>query len=53
MLLSDMREVNSAMESIIGRFCPIKELWGGLAKELLVKGISARKSQSYLNEGGG
>lgn len=48
-----MRVVKSAMECIIGRFCPVKELWGGFSQELMITGRSAGQSQGYLREGGG
>lgn len=48
-----MRQVNSAMECIIGRLCLVKELWEGSSEKLMVKGRSAGEIQSYLREGEG
>lgn len=48
-----MRQVNSAMECIIGRLCLVKELWEGSSEKLMVKGRSAGEIQSYLSEGEG
>ena len=41
-----MRQVNSAMECIIGRLCLVKELWEGSSEELMVKGRSAGEIQA-------
>lgn len=48
-----MREVNSVTELIIGRFCPVKELWGGFSQELMITGRWARQRAALEKEKGG
>lgn len=47
-----MRETKGATECIIGKVCPIEDLWG-FSKELMMKGRCAGASQGFLCEGGG
>lgn len=48
-----MRVAKSATECIIGKVCPIEDLWWGFSKELMMKGWCAGASQGFLSEGGG